>query len=454
MDRQNAPPAKDKCCAASIHNSDVMDDLSASETEEDAQIYAVAQTQAQAARARQLLEEARGSGIAPQPSQETLNARFLLGQPSQSSQGENQMSQLSQAELSQLVLPHPSRPSYTTRAGAPGPSPTQDTILASQESTESRAFAQLEAHLANLPSQSQTQASQPQPTQPARVTASATGATRATNNNGNANGNANVNTASNYSGRSTGSRNYTEEERLHFLEIIERRLPTNGTEWSFVAREHAETYVEYKRDVASIKRQYQSLLRRREPTGDPQCPPDVKKAKYVDRLLKAKQSAGDISEESGGPLAAVAGLEAATTSSERNSEAGSVRPPALQAGQVLVQKRKESPKSSANQSLLESMLAMQVMAQQNAAAERAEQRKREREEREAERREREKDRKAQRQREERREDMFLSLVGIGLAIAGKNSVDPGALMQNIRRPRQDSDNDDEKQGDGQDTGNN
>ena len=137
MDRQNAPPAKDKCCAASIHNSDVMDDLSASETEEDAQIYAVAQTQAQAARARQLLEEARGSGIAPQPSQDTLNARFLLGQPSQSSQGENQMSQLSQAELSQLVLPHPSRPSYTTRAGASGPSPTQGTILASQESKKS-----------------------------------------------------------------------------------------------------------------------------------------------------------------------------------------------------------------------------------------------------------------------------------------------------------------------------
>jgi len=85
-------------------------------------------------------------------------------------------------------------------------------------------------------------------------------------------------------GRSSGARGYTEDERMNFLEILERRLPTSGSEWSLVASEHSETYPTMERNVESIKRQYQSLLRRREPTGDPNCPPDVKKAKAIDKI--------------------------------------------------------------------------------------------------------------------------------------------------------------------------
>ena len=85
---------------------------------------------------------------------------------------------------------------------------------------------------------------------------------------------------------------------------------------------------------------------------------------------------------------------------------------------------------------------MQVMAQQTAAAERAETRKREREEREEARREREEERKDQRRREERREDLFLSLVGIGIAMAsGRNNeqIDPSELLSSFRRQRSNSD---------------
>ena len=64
------------------------------------------------------------------------------------------MSQLSQEQLSQLALPYPNMRAHTHVA----PTPTQATVLASQISTESAAFAELQAHLAGLPSQ--TQASQ------------------------------------------------------------------------------------------------------------------------------------------------------------------------------------------------------------------------------------------------------------------------------------------------------
>ena len=42
-------------------------------------------------------------------------------------------------------------------------------------------------------------------------------------------------------GRASGARGYTEEERINFLDILERRLPTSGSEWSLVANEHSET---------------------------------------------------------------------------------------------------------------------------------------------------------------------------------------------------------------------
>ena len=338
--------------------------------------------QAQAARARRLLEEAREDNYPPSPPQEV---GIPLGQPSQLTQDNGHaISQLSQDQLRHYVLARPN--------GRPQ-SPTQATVLASQlsQNSESHAFAELEAHLRQLPSQTQQSAqsaqAQPQqhPTTNSQTQQSAQSAQAQPQQRPTTNGRSN--------GRSSGARNYTEEERLNFLNIVEQRLPVSGTEWALVAREHSESYP--NRDVASLKRQYQALLRRREPTGDPKCPPDVKRAKHIDRLLKAKQSAGDVSEEAGGPLQALAALEVVAGSSERLSDADSVRPPPLQAGHVLAQKRTPS-KTAGSQSVIESMLAMQVMAQQTAAAERAETRKREREEREEARREREEERKDQR----------------------------------------------------------
>ena len=53
-------------------------------------------------------------------------------------------------------------------------------------------------------------------------------------------------------GRSSGARGYTEDKRMNFLEILERRLPISGSEWSLVASEHSETYGSMERNVDSI----------------------------------------------------------------------------------------------------------------------------------------------------------------------------------------------------------
>ena len=264
------------------------------------------------------------------------------------------------------------------------------------------------------------------------------------------------------SGRPSGAKGYTEEERMNFLDIIERRLPCSGSEWSLVANEHAETYPDTDRNVDSIKRQYQALLRRREPTGDPNCPPDVKKAKAIDRLLKAKQRAGDISEENGGPMAALAGMEirdGVDDSARGDSARGDASLASNVTGTALVQKR-SSPKGGNSASMIEQMISFQMMQSQKREEERVEDQKRHEQERiedqkrrEDERRCKAQERREQRLRDERREDMFLKLVTVGLTAFAGNRVDPSTILETLGSGKQkndhSSDDEDEDQGDRQ-----
>jgi len=255
-------------------------------------------------------------------------------------------------------------------------------------------------------------------------------------------------------GRSSGARGYTEDERMNFLEILERRLPTSGSEWSLVASEHSETYPTMERNVESIKRQYQSLLRRREPTGDPNCPPDVKKAKAIDRLLKAKQRAGDISEENGGPIAALAGMEIqeGNTGMLEDNRIDNVSVGTNVTGAALVQKR-SSPKSRGSSTLIETMISFQMMQAQKEEQRREEesrkeeQRRKEEKRKEEQRRQREEeDRREQRRRDERREEMFMSIMTAGLAAFSGGSINPSSFTRGTHlRSREEPDDSDESE---------
>ena len=91
-------------------------------------------------------------------------------------------------------------------------------------------------------------------------------------------------------GRRAGAGNYTREEQIHFLNIMERILPMGPEEWDQVQLEHEAVYP--GRDVDSIRRRYNRLHRKKIPTGDPTMPPEVRQAKRVKYKLGDKSNLG------------------------------------------------------------------------------------------------------------------------------------------------------------------
>jgi hypothetical protein len=65
------------------------------------------------------------------------------------------------------------------------------------------------------------------------------------------------------------------------LRVIEAILPAHGKEWKEVAQIHAQNFPKMQQTSDSIKRKLQALYRSKKPTGDPFCPPEVRKAKQL-----------------------------------------------------------------------------------------------------------------------------------------------------------------------------
>ena len=87
----------------------------------------------------------------------------------------------------------------------------------------------------------------------------------------------------------------TEVESL--LESIEEVLPIGQNEWDSVVSKHYCFYPDMNHDRASLDRKFKSLYNHKKPTGDPTCPPSVRKAKQLERSICEKM---DFSEcESG-----------------------------------------------------------------------------------------------------------------------------------------------------------
>ena len=84
--------------------------------------------------------------------------------------------------------------------------------------------------------------------------------------------------------------NFTQEECVNFLLIMEEILPIGPHDWDRVASNHAATFP--GRDVNSLRRKYTSLYRRTIPTGDPNCPEEVRLAKKVMRDIGDRAAVG------------------------------------------------------------------------------------------------------------------------------------------------------------------
>ena len=74
---------------------------------------------------------------------------------------------------------------------------------------------------------------------------------------------------------------YSSEETDILLSSIQEVLPIGPLDWEQVVRLHTDHFPGMGRDLQSIHRKFNKLQASRIPTGDPNCPPAVRRAKRI-----------------------------------------------------------------------------------------------------------------------------------------------------------------------------
>ena len=90
---------------------------------------------------------------------------------------------------------------------------------------------------------------------------------------------------------------YTTEEVLHFLDVLEKHLPIGPAQWEAVIQEHIDAGYPEERYVVGLRRKFNGLVQRKEPTGDPNCPVEVRRAKQISRMIEEKMDAATEMED-------------------------------------------------------------------------------------------------------------------------------------------------------------
>ena len=94
------------------------------------------------------------------------------------------------------------------------------------------------------------------------------------------------------SGPGGRGKSYSDVDMQRMLDAVEKVLPMGGDQWSDVEASYNSLrphYVNF-RDAASLKQKFSALCRLEKPTGDPNIPPDVRRAKSIQREIEAKAS--------------------------------------------------------------------------------------------------------------------------------------------------------------------
>ena len=94
--------------------------------------------------------------------------------------------------------------------------------------------------------------------------------------------------------------NYRAHGVRFMLDLIEKVLPMGADEWERISVEYnqwAETSNSCERLNDALKKKFDRLNSSKKPTGDPTCPPDVKRAKRIQRRIMEKAEV-EVSHES------------------------------------------------------------------------------------------------------------------------------------------------------------
>ena len=88
--------------------------------------------------------------------------------------------------------------------------------------------------------------------------------------------------------------NFSREELDSFLDSVEEILPLSTTQWESVLEIHSARYPDKGRTVDSLKRKFKELHIKRIPTGDPHCPPAVRRAKQLRNAIIELMDGSDL----------------------------------------------------------------------------------------------------------------------------------------------------------------
>ena len=77
------------------------------------------------------------------------------------------------------------------------------------------------------------------------------------------------------------------------LDAVEEYLPIGQNDWEMVERMHGRYFPQAGRTRESLKRKFIQLYGTKIPTGDPKCPDDIKRAKYLFEEIKKRSELSD-----------------------------------------------------------------------------------------------------------------------------------------------------------------
>ena len=93
-----------------------------------------------------------------------------------------------------------------------------------------------------------------------------------------------------------GGLGFSKGELDWLLEILEEHLPIGQQEWDLVLTKHEERYPDSDRSAESLRRKFASLYRKNMPTGDPDIPEEVRRAKTIRNQIVERADIGEDAE--------------------------------------------------------------------------------------------------------------------------------------------------------------
>lgn len=223
--------------------------------------------------------------------------------------------------------------------------------------------------------------------------------------------------------------NFDDEEASSLLDTIEEVLPIGSQAWEEVTRVHSSVFGERKEN--SLRRKFNRLKSAKPPTGDPNCPPLVRRAKRIMQKIYKKSEATTLSlsdseveeeeldekheEKHEDDISVV--KEADNSSSAEVSSLTTITGQVSQSGSRRSRRSREPPQNDSLKALTMIMeadfkaraLAEQREARQQQQREEAE-RKREREYQRKERKRQKRERQRDLQRERKQDERLVMMV--------------------------------------------